>query len=118
MSEVTSLIAEVRTDLEEKFYLISTDVDDIELAQKLAKSVLKDIYNTQITWNNEFIKACDSRIKELEATPNPHNRHDVILYNHFKGLNNGGLAAYKARRNTHIGEVEELKNKISLIDLI
>ena len=50
MSEVTSLIAEVRTDLEEKFYLISADVDDIELAQKLAKTVLKDIYNTQITW--------------------------------------------------------------------
>ena len=118
MSQVSELIPAVRSELEEKFYLVSADVDDIELAQKLAKTVLKDIYKSQIVWNEDFIKACDGRIETLESTPNPNSKHDVINYTHFIGWNTSGISVYKARRNTHIGEVEKLKNKIALIDLI
>lgn len=120
MSQISELIPEVRTELEQKFYMVSVDIDDIELANKLAKTVLKDVYNTQIAWNESYIKTCDIRIKNLENAKNPHKMtiDNVGNYTHFEGFNKGGIASYKARKNSHEDEITRLKNKISLIDLI
>ena len=120
MSQISELIPAVRADLEQKFYLVSADVDDIELANKLAKTVLKDIYNAQIAWNETYIRTCDDRIKTIENTPNPHKPKwlEAIEYSNFDWFNKGGLAAYKARKDSHEREIIELKNKLSLIDLI
>lgn len=120
MSQVSELIPEVRAELEQKFYLVSTDVDDIELANKLAKIVLKDVYNAQIAWNENYIKTCNRRIKALESEPNPYktNLDELVNWSHFEGWHKGGITTHKARKNSHEDEITRLKNKLSLIDLI
>jgi hypothetical protein len=110
---ISELTSDLRAKCEEVFYMLSADLDR-EVAEQLSKSVVKSNLDVELKIYQNLLLCCDAGFAAAKKAD--YNNGGILTFNTEYG--DGIRAAVSIRKQTYLNSIDDIKNKLQILNLL